>query len=84
MLHPMSDDFRTRVAAALLGDHCIQGMTQPCDDCREHALRQADAVIRELGLREERTESETVTNDQGATFYREGGYRYISDWTADG
>lgn len=42
------DDLRTRIAAALLGDHCVQGMTAPCDDCRAHALRQADAVIREL------------------------------------
>lgn len=41
-------DLRTRIAAALLGDHCVQGMTAPCDDCQAHALRQADAVIREL------------------------------------
>lgn len=46
-------DLRTRIAAALLGDHCVQAMTGPCEDCRAHALRQADAVIRELGLRRE-------------------------------
>lgn len=45
---PGDADLRTRIAAALLGDHCVQGMTAPCDDCRAHALRQADAVIREL------------------------------------
>lgn len=45
----MPDDIlRTRIATALLGDHCVQGMTAPCDDCRAHALRQADKVIREL------------------------------------
>lgn len=46
----MNDDLRTRIAAALLGDHCVQGMTATCDDCRAHALRQADAVIRELDM----------------------------------
>jgi len=79
----MTDDLRTRIAAVLLGDHCVQGMTAPCDDCRAHAIRQADAVIRELGLRREGHPSETITNEQGATFYREGGHRYVTEWEID-
>lgn len=88
-------DLRARIADALLGDHCVQGMTAPCDDCRAHALRQADAVIAELGLRDE----------WGALDHDMGGvladtreeitaqplhhserimHRYITDWTADG
>jgi hypothetical protein len=43
----------------------------------------SDAVISELGLREERTETETLTNEQGATWFRQGGYRYVTEWKAD-
>lgn len=43
----------------------------------------AAALIAELGLREERTKTETVTNEQGATWFRQGGYRYVGEWISD-
>jgi hypothetical protein len=43
----------------------------------------ADAVIAELGLYREGTESRTVTNEFGATYRIEGGHRYVTDWKAD-
>ena len=44
----------------------------------------ADAVIRELGLREEHTATELVTDPySAATWTREGGHRYVTDWEND-
>lgn len=52
----MSDNLRDRIAAVLLpsANYCQQSMTRPCDDCMESARKKADAVIRELGWREEK------------------------------
>ena len=59
----MSDTLRNRIAAVLMGDHCVQGMTAPCDDCRAHALRQADKVIRELEPELNRHDTGCVCDD---------------------
>jgi len=69
----VDDPLRTRIASALLGDHCVQGMTAPCDDCRAYALRQADAVIRELEL-----EREHWQYGDGDTMGVR--YRYVTHW----
>ena len=72
----MSDDLRTRIAAAIY---------KGCDNRVSPGLSRqaADVVIREIGLRREGHPSETITNEQGATFYREGGHRYVTEWIAD-
>ena len=71
----MTDNLRDRIAAVLYEDGQRPMAT---------ATRLADAVIETLGLREERTETETVTNEQGATWFRQGGYRYVTDWIDNG
>jgi len=44
----------------------------------------ADRVARELGLRVESSPSGAVTDPvHGVTWYRQGGYRFVSDWVAD-
>jgi hypothetical protein len=68
-------DLRTRIAAAIQGVDDWRGVTDP-------AIL-ADAVIAELGLYREGSESRTVTNEFGATFRVEGGHRYVTDWVPD-
>jgi len=79
-------DMRDRIAAAIYRS-ASQWDAHPWDALAEHvqaAYRgQADAVIAELGLRREGTESRTVTNEYGATYRIEGGHRYVTDWKAD-
>jgi len=67
-------DLRTRIIGVL-----YDGGDMPA----AKAARLADAVIAELGLREERTETEALTNEQRATWFRQGGYRHVTDWRAD-
>jgi hypothetical protein len=78
---PLSNiDLRARIAYAIAqADGDLPGM-EP--DLPDYDL--ADAVISELGLREERTETETLTNEQGATWFRQGGYRYVTEWIDNG
>jgi len=72
-------DLRDRIAAAMLRIF-DEDRTLSVD---MGAFIVADAVIAELGLREERTETEALTNEQGATWFRQGGYRHVTDWKAD-
>ena len=67
----MPDNLRDRIANTLYQELSIE---------LPAAIRGADAVIADLGLREERTETETVTNEQGAKWFRQGSYRYVTDW----
>ena len=89
----MPDDLRARIAAIQVGHYpwlydrtlactCGEYRSEP-DLFRQWGDHLADAVIRELGLRREGHPSETITNEQGATFYREGGHRYVTEWIAD-
>ena len=84
--HPMTDNLRDRIAGVLEEHRRVSSSCECGFDLgisaitwhwRDHV---ADAVIEALGLREERTETETVTNEQGATWFRQGGYRYVSEW----
>lgn len=90
----MPDSLRTRIAAVLVQHHttedrdCKWPLQCECDagwrNPEEWARHVADAVIRELKLREERTVTELVTDPySGATWRREGGHRYVTDWIAD-
>ena len=75
-----SSDLRHRIAYAIAqADGDAPGMEPASCD-----YEMADAVIEALGLREERTETETVTNEQGATWFRQGGYRYVTEWSDNG
>jgi hypothetical protein len=82
----MSDDLRTRIAAVIYGA-ASQWDSYPWDALAGHIqalyLGQADAVIAELQLYREGTESRTVTNEFGATYRVEGGYRYVTDWQSN-
>jgi len=79
-------DLRDRIAAAIYGA-ASQWDGYPWDALAEHvqaAYRgQADAVIADLGLQRESSESRTVTNEFGATYRIQGGRRYVTDWEAD-
>lgn len=78
----MSDDLRTRIASVLLPDLEYAAAYNPTSESPEDwAASLADAVIRELGLREERTASESITNEQGATWHRKTGRRYVTEWS---
>jgi hypothetical protein len=66
----MSDDIRDRVIEALVSIRC--DLEKPCENCRTLATQDADAVARELGLRQER--------QQGPYQYL---YRYATDWMTD-
>lgn len=85
-------DLRTRIAAAIYeasDEYTRKLMVNPrlpgCDDVegdnKPICFVLADAVIRELGLREERTASESITNEQGATWHRKTGRRYVTEWS---
>lgn len=80
----MSDTERLEVGRSvdsLLRDRIAAVITEAIpDNGTTTFLAVADAVIEALRLREERTETETVTNEQGATWFRQGGYRYVSEW----
>lgn len=65
----MTDDLRSRIAAVLVRD--AFGMTT-----QSAALRQADAVIRELGLRRERRYTPPVPRMPRLPT----GYRYATEW----
>jgi hypothetical protein len=74
-------DLRTRIAKALYGQilHPVPLFDDQPDDVKAAWFSDADAVIRELGLREERRGPVTA--------YRDGQYypdsslvRFISDW----
>jgi hypothetical protein len=69
-------DLRDRIAAALESADRIGYGTRPYGEL-------ADAVIAELGLHREGTESRTVTNEFGATYRVEGGYRYVTKWESN-
>ena len=79
-------DLRDRIAAAIYRS-ASQWDAHPWESLAEHVqaayLGQADAVIAELQLYREGTESRIVTNEFGATYRVEGGYRYVTDWRAD-
>ena len=47
----MTDNLRDRIILALLSQRC--DLEEPCEDCTILAAQDADAVIRELGLRDE-------------------------------
>jgi hypothetical protein len=77
----MSDYLRTRIAKALYGQITapVPLFDDQSDEVQSAWLADADAVIRELGLREERRGPVTA--------YRDGQYypdsslvRFISDW----
>jgi hypothetical protein len=67
-------DLRTRIAKALYGQilHPVPTFDSQPDEVKDAWLADADAVIRELGLREER--------QQGPCNFL---YRYATDWMTD-
>jgi hypothetical protein len=70
----MSDDLRTSIAKALYGQilHPVPLFDTQPDEVKDAWLADADAVIRELGLRQER--------QQGPYNFL---YRYVTDWKTD-
>ena len=91
-----TDSLRDRIAAAQAKHHPVYSACDTCTDfnvidsctCGGWAAgwlvswddHVADAVIEALGLYREGGESRTVTNEQGATYFIQGGYRYVTDW----
>ena len=67
-------DLRTRIAKALYGQilHPVPLFDSQPDEVKDAWLADADAVIRELGLRQER--------QQGPYNFL---YRYATDWMTD-
>ena len=65
-------ELRDRIIEALLSIRC--DLEEPCEDCRILACQDADAVIRELGLRRA-----SRPNDYDHRQYPPGD-RYITDW----
>jgi hypothetical protein len=88
-------DLRTRLAAAAANAHYGEGWDNSNQDDREYWMTVADAVIRELGLREnfavtdedgdfvyvseDRETSDTYTVHPGDHLLR----RYVTEWTTD-
>ena len=79
----MTDDLRTRIAAVLYRQHYRYG--NPDDitwdeletDLKDRYLADADAVIRELGLR---LDSTCHIHDREG---KQRCHRYVTDWIAD-
>ena len=74
---PMSDTLRDRIAAAV-DDFYIY---DPCWHPNDWKVAVADAVIRELGLREENIDGAVIKDWVGTPIrIRPPRYRYVTEW----
>jgi hypothetical protein len=75
------EDLRTRIGEVLRVG--LQGSHEDGFDTEE-VLALADAVVRELGLRREVLPSGAVTDPvHGVTWFRQGGFRWVTEWVSD-
>jgi hypothetical protein len=82
----MSDDLRTRIAAVIYGA-ASQWDDYPWDALAAHVqalyLGQADAVIAELGMREQTGNNAAYPQVIPCAEYLRTHHRYVTDWKAD-